>query len=179
MCLILAITSFPFMSRLSCSWWSLTFLIFHVNTQLKDHMTFWVGLLHPDSAPYQVLGALGLVIVEIKGFRFVTWPHDRCVTWLCGLGSLILSHHSARFGVYRLCESGTTTFLFVTWSRYWRVTWLFGWVSFILSHQPAKFGFHKLCESGDITFLICHVTRILKCHVTLWMESPQPKSSPC
>ena len=36
--------------------------------QLKCHVTFWVGPPHPDSAPYQVLGATGLVNVEIKRF---------------------------------------------------------------------------------------------------------------
>ena len=44
-------------------------LIFDVTTQLKYHATFWVGTPHPDSAPYQVLGAMGLVIVEIKRFE--------------------------------------------------------------------------------------------------------------
>ena len=28
-------------------------LIFHVTTQLKCHVTFWVGTAHPDSAPYR------------------------------------------------------------------------------------------------------------------------------
>ena len=47
----------------------MTLLIFDVTTQLKYHVTFWVGPPHPDSAPYQVLGAMGLVIVEIKRFE--------------------------------------------------------------------------------------------------------------
>ena len=46
----------------------MTVLIFHVITQLKCHVTFWVGPPHPDSEPYQVLGAVGLVDVEIKRF---------------------------------------------------------------------------------------------------------------
>ena len=29
-----------------------------------------MGISHPDSAPYQVLGAMGLVKVEIKRFKF-------------------------------------------------------------------------------------------------------------
>ena len=37
-------------------------------TQLKCHVTFWVGPPHPDSAPYQVLGAMDLLNVEIKRF---------------------------------------------------------------------------------------------------------------
>ena len=65
---------------------------------------------HPESAPYQVLGAMGLVNVEIKRFWFVTWPRDWCVTWLFGWGSLILSQHLAKFGLHRLCESRNTTF---------------------------------------------------------------------
>ena len=44
----------------------MTALIFHVSTQLKCHVTFWVGSPHPDSRPYQVLGAMGLLDVEIK-----------------------------------------------------------------------------------------------------------------
>ena len=83
---ILASTSFPFTSRRPCGWRNMTFLIFHVTTQLKCHVTFWVGLPHPDSAPYQVLGARGLVNVEIKRFRLDRWPRDWCVTWLCRWG---------------------------------------------------------------------------------------------
>ena len=49
----------------------------------------------------------------------------------------------------------------------------------VLSHELAKFRIHRPCESGDITFFICHVTTISKCHVTLWVESPHPKSPPC
>ena len=44
------------------------FLIFQVTTQLKCHVTFWVGPPHPDSAPKQVLGAMGLVNKEINRF---------------------------------------------------------------------------------------------------------------
>ena len=65
-----------------------------------------------SSAPYQVLGAMGLLNVEINRFRFVTWPRDQYVTWLCEWDSLILSHHPAKFGVRRLCESGNITFFY-------------------------------------------------------------------
>ena len=64
-------------------------------------------------------------------------------------------------------------FLFVTWPRGRCFTWLCRWDSIILSHYPGKFGVHRPCESGDITFFICHVTAISKCHVTLWVGSPQ------
>ena len=51
----------------------MTFFIFDVTTQLKCHVTFWVGLPHPDSAPYQVLGTMGLVNVEIKRDHVTLW----------------------------------------------------------------------------------------------------------
>ena len=46
----------------------------------------------------------------------------------------------------------------------------------VLSHKLAKFRIHRPCESGDITFFICHVTTILKCHVTLSVGSSHFKS---
>ena len=108
---ILASTSFPFTSRRPCAWRNMRFFIFHVTTQLKCHVTFWVGSPHPDSAPYQVLGARGLVNVEIKRFWLDTWPRDQCVMWLYRWGPIILSHHPAKFGVHRPCESKDMTFL--------------------------------------------------------------------
>ena len=106
---ILASTSFPFTSRRPCAWRNMTFFIFHVTTQLKCHVNFWVGPPRPDSAPYQVFGARGLVNVEIKRFSLDTWPRDWCVMWLCRWGSLILSL-PAKFGVHRPWESGNITF---------------------------------------------------------------------
>ena len=47
----------------------MTVLIFYVTTELKGHVTFWVGPPHPDSALNQVLGTMGLVDVEIKRFE--------------------------------------------------------------------------------------------------------------
>ena len=61
-----------------------------------------------------------------------------------------------------------------TWPRNWCITWLCRWGPLIRSHHPATFGIHRPCESGIITFSICHVTTILKCHVTLWVVSPNP-----
>ena len=57
-----------------------------------------------------------------------------------------------------------------TWSMWsmWSV-WLCRWGPLIVSHHPDKFGVHRPCESGDITFFICHVTTILKRHVTFWV----------
>ena len=129
---ILASTSFPFTSRRPCTWRNMTLFIFHVTTQSNCHVTFWVGPPYPDSVPYQVLEARGLVNVEIKRFWFDTWPSDWCVMWLCRWGPLILSL-PAKFGV--------------------------AWVGCLtLSHHHAKFVVHRSCDSGYITFLICHVT---------------------
>ena len=73
---------------------------------MKCRVTFWMSPPHPDSAPYQVLGLMNLVDVDIKCFLFVTWPRYRSVTWLGGWGPLILSHHPARFGVHRSYVTG-------------------------------------------------------------------------
>ena len=45
-------------------------------------------------------------------------------------------------------------------------------------HRPAKFVDLVPCGTEGKIFLICHVTTQLKCHVTLWMDSPYPKPSP-
>ena len=115
---------------------NMTFLNCHMITGSKCHVAFSVGPSHPASAPWQVLSAIVLVNVEIC-FWFVTWSNGWCVRWGCGLSPLIPSHHPARLGGYRPCES------------------------------------------GDITFFIFHVTTISKCHLTLWVGSPHPKSLPC
>ena len=47
------------------------------------------------------------------------------------------------------------------------------------SHHPAKFVDLANCKREDKIFLICHVTTQFKCHVTLWVGLPPPKSSPC
>ena len=49
----------------------------------------------------QSLGSIGLAKVELECFLFVTWTRYRSVTWLCGWGPLVLSHHPAKFGVHR------------------------------------------------------------------------------
>ena len=56
---------------------------------------------------------------------------------------------------------------------------LVSWGSLIQSHHTPKLGAHRSCESGDIPFFICHVTTILKSHVTLQVGSSHPKSPPC
>ena len=168
-----------FTSRKPCSWGDMTFLIFHVTSQLKCHVTFWVEHPHPDSAPYQVLGFMNLVNVDIKRFWFVTWPHDWYVTWPWAWGPLILSPQPAKFGTHRPCESGDITFFIchvATWSMC-HVT-LYVRCSH-LNHHLAKFGVHMPCGSGDITFFICHVTTISECHVTWWVGFTHPKPPPC
>ena len=43
----------------------MAFLNCYVIAGSKYHVTFWVGPSHPGSAPYQVLGAMGFVNVEM------------------------------------------------------------------------------------------------------------------
>ena len=88
------------------------FLIFHMTTQLKCHLTFSMGLSHPESATYQVFGGSGAFVnVETKHFWFVKWSSEWCVPWLRRWGFLIVTYHSAKFGVHRPSESGDITFL--------------------------------------------------------------------
>ena len=47
------------------------------------------------------------------------------------------------------------------------------------SHHPAKSVDLAPCESEDKILLTCHVTTILKCHVTSWVRFPHPKLPPC
>ena len=122
--------------------------------------------------------------MKIKYFWFVTWPHSWSVIWLCGWGSLILSHHPAKVRVHRSREGGDITFLIchvnvsrdfvggplivslvnveiqrfllVTRPQYWSVTWICGWVLLILSHYPAKFRVHRPYETGNSG--VCNIT---------------------
>ena len=107
---ILASTSFPFTSQRPCGWRYRMLFIFHLTTELKCQVTFWVGLPHLDLAPYHILGARNPVNVEIKRFWLDAWSHDWCVMWLCRWGPIILSQHPIKFGVHRPCESGNITF---------------------------------------------------------------------
>ena len=124
------------------------FLIFHVTSQLKCHVAFWVEPPHLDSAPYQVLGLMNFVNVDIKRFWFFTWPRDWCITWLCGWGPLNLSHQPAKFGVHRPCESGDITFFICHVTTISSVTWLDGWGPLILNHHPARCGIHRPYVTG-------------------------------
>ena len=82
----------------------------------------------------------------------------------------------ASFGGHRPCECGDKTFWLEKWPRNWCVTWFCWWGPLIRSHHPVKFGMHRACESGNIAFSICRVITVLKCHLTLWLASPHPKS---
>ena len=116
-----------------------------------------------------LLWALNRVKVRIKFFWCVTWPLDRCFTWLCGWALFILSHQSAKFGIRRPCESGCITSLMCQMTT-WFVCHVTLWVgSSIRSQHAAKFRVHRPCESGIIMFFICQVTTISKCHVALWV----------
>ena len=130
-------------------WGNKIFLFFHLTIQLKCHVTFWVWSPHRQLVPYQGLGAIGLVNVEIKRFWFVTRPCDQCVTWLCGWSSLILSHHPAQFGVHRPCESGDTMFFTcrITTILMFHVTLWLG--STHISHHPAKSAVHRPYATGN------------------------------
>ena len=57
------------------------------------------------------LWALPLVKVKIKYFWLVMWSPHQSVTWLFEWAPFILSHHPAKFGVRRPCESGDITSL--------------------------------------------------------------------
>ena len=114
------------------------------------------------------VGSTGLVKVEIYRVLFVTCPLGRCVRWLWGWGPRIPSHHPAKFGIHRPCESEDITCLFVTWPLIRCVTWLSGWAPLILSHHPAKFAVDRPYESEYITFFICHVTTKFGVHKVFW-----------
>ena len=55
----------------------MTFSNCHVTTELKFHVTFWVGQLHPDSTSILLsLGAIGFVNVDFHVFNL---SHDHVV----------------------------------------------------------------------------------------------------
>ena len=117
-----------------------------------------------------------------KDIKFFDLSRDHVVDVSCDFVHEISSSWATilhSLGSVGLVKVEIHCFWLVTWPRDRCVTWFCIWDPIILSHYPAKFGVHKPCESGDITFFICYVTVILKCHVTLWMGSPHPKSPPC
>ena len=138
------------------------------------HLTCWVVSSHFSHHPAKFVD---LVPCERENKIFLTCHVTTQLTWLCGWIFLTLSPHPAMFGVHTLYESGNITFFscqVTTMSKY-----LCRWGPLILSHHPAKFRVNRPCESGDIKFFICHVITILKCHVTLWVGFPHPKTPPC
>ena len=84
---------------ISIALWLRRYDVFDFSRDLTIEVSrdFLGGAPHPDSAPYQVLGLINLVNVDLKYFWFVTWSHDWCVTWPSGWGPLILSPQPAKF----------------------------------------------------------------------------------
>ena len=74
--MIYFISSFLVLVRRPCGWGNMTFFIFHVTTQLKCHVTLWVGSPHLKSLTGYVWGPFAL-----WHFWFVTWQRGQCVTW--------------------------------------------------------------------------------------------------
>ena len=156
--------------RQLCKWISKLATIYFISTFCWHFCVyFWQAqafLLHLD----------GPVVKEIWRFWFFTWPHNWSVRWLFGWTSLTWFSTLTSFGGRGPCQCEDKTFWYDTWPRDRCVTWLCRWGPLILSHHPAKFRVHRPCERRNITFSVCHLTTILKCHVTLWVVSPHPKS---
>ena len=132
-----------------------------------------MGPPHPESAPYQVLGAMGLVNVEIKRSWFVMWSRGRCVTWLCRWDAIILSHYPAKFGTHRPWESGNITFLIcnVTAISKCHVTLKVG--SLILNCHRAKIGVHRPYGTGNNG--ICNISSNSSSNSNSNAEVPVPR----
>ena len=117
--------------------------------------------------------------IFIEQVWFVTPPRGWCITWLCGWGSLILSHHPAKFGIHRSCDSGDITSV-ICYVTAWSMCHVTLWVEFLHPKSlHCKVWDHRFCEKGIVTLYICHVTTISKCHATLWVGSSHTKLPPC
>ena len=85
-----------------------------------------------------------------KTFLIDTWARDRCVTWLCRWGFLILRHDSAKLGIHRPCKSGDITFFIchVTTTSECHVAL---WVGspHPKSYYPTRFGVHRPNGNGN------------------------------
>ena len=115
----------------------------HVTAWSRCHMTCWLGSSHSSHHPAKFV-AMRLVEVKIKHFWFVTWPHNRSITWLCRSGSLILSHHPVQFDIQRRRESGNITFFI-----YQLTTWLCWCGPFILIHQAGDNGVYNISSNSN------------------------------
>ena len=150
---ILASTRFPFTSRRPCAWRNLTFLYFSRDHTIEVSRDFLDG---SPSSSFSILPSFGgQGPCECRDKTFWTW---QVTTWLCRWGPLILSHHPAKFGVHRPCESGNITLFICHVTTILKCHVICGWGRLTLSHHHAKFGEHRPCDSGDVKFLICHVT---------------------
>ena len=94
-----------------------------------------------------LLWALNRVKVRIKFFWCVTWPLDRCFTWLCGWALFILNHQSTEFGIHRSCESGVITSLMchmTTWFVCHVTLWIIDFMDYrIIKHYNSTFTLWK------------------------------------
>ena len=67
--------------------------------------------IHTVICNHYGLVAIGIVIVEIKCFKFITWPRVKRVLGLNGLKFLIVSPHFATFCGHRPCSSDTAAII--------------------------------------------------------------------
>ena len=67
----------------------------------------------------------------------------------------MLSHHPAKFGAHRSCESGDVTFFIYHVTTLSNVTRLCRLNSLILSHHPAKFHVHRPQGTGNNS--VCNI----------------------
>ena len=83
----------------------ITLFILPRDHDIEESHDFVGGVLSFKVTTLLSLGYIGLVKMGILRFSFVIWPRHRRVTWLCGWGLFILSHHPAKFGVHRPCRT--------------------------------------------------------------------------
>ena len=128
-----------------------------------------------------VLGlvAIGIVIVDIKCFSFITWPHVTTRS----KGCLIVSHHFAKFSGHRPYGTSDAAAKIVNVTLQDHVIKGSGdFMERIVYLHPAKIDSHKYFVNGYIIILVCewyYKAEYLYGYVTLWVEVTQGKSSSC
>ena len=112
--------------RIEISWYLNYLISFSANLYRNNHRITSILLS---------LGSIGVDKVEIYRLSFVKWPRGLYATWLYEWDSLTVSHHPAKFGVHRPCESGDITSLIchVTTQSMYHVTL---WVRFPYPKSP-------------------------------------------
>ena len=81
-----------------------------MTTWSKGHVTLWVGSSERKLPFCQVWWPQILWKFRYKFFSFVTWPHNREVTWIWSWGFSTASYHSAKFGGHRYCKNAEESF---------------------------------------------------------------------